>query len=137
MSGNRLAGIIVACTIVIVVAIVLVIVKPWEGPASAQTYWLTTAVNRPRTGSVSPSGGQYESGMQVTITAILATGYTLRYWAGDASGSTDTVTITMESDKTVTAYFTSVPPETSSYTAASGGIVYYPMPHVVFCGHNT
>ena len=31
MSRNKLAGIIIACTIVIVVAIVLVIVKPWDG----------------------------------------------------------------------------------------------------------
>jgi hypothetical protein len=30
MSRNKLAGIIVACTIVIVVAIVLVVLKPWE-----------------------------------------------------------------------------------------------------------
>ena len=32
MSKNRLVGIIVACTVVIVVAIVLVILKPWDSP---------------------------------------------------------------------------------------------------------
>ena len=37
MSKNKLAGIIVACTIVIVLAIVLVTVKPWDVPPPPAT----------------------------------------------------------------------------------------------------
>jgi uncharacterized repeat protein (TIGR02543 family) len=105
MSRNRLAGIIVACAIVIVAAIVLFIFEPWEGPASAGAYTLTTAVNPPGAGSVSPSGGQYESGVQVTITASPASGYTFDYWSGSASDTSPTIYITMDHDYSITANF--------------------------------
>jgi uncharacterized repeat protein (TIGR02543 family) len=58
---------------------------------------------------VSPAGGEYESGTQVTLTASPAMGYIFENWTGDASGSTSTITITMDSDKSLTAHF-----ETSS-----------------------
>jgi uncharacterized repeat protein (TIGR02543 family) len=70
-----------------------------------QTYTLTTNVSPAGAGSVSPSGDEYESGSQVTLTANPATGHTFDHWSGDASGSTTTVTITMDSDKTITAHF--------------------------------
>jgi len=100
MSKNKLAVIIVVCTIAIVVAIVLFSIKPWE-----RTYTLSVSINPSQAGSVSPSGGEYESGVQVTLTANPASGYTFDYWYGAASGSSNTVTITMNSDKTITAYF--------------------------------
>ena len=34
MSRNKLAGIIIACTVVIIVGTVLLVFKPWQGPAS-------------------------------------------------------------------------------------------------------
>ena len=105
MSKNRLAAIIVICTIAIIVAIVLFSIKPWERTPSVETYTLTTIVSPPGAGSVSPAGGEYESGEQVTLTASPASGYTFDYWYGAASGSSNTVTITMNSDKTITAYF--------------------------------
>ena len=40
-----------------------------------------------KAGSVSPSGGEYESGLQITLTATPASGYTFDYWDGAASGS--------------------------------------------------
>jgi hypothetical protein len=125
MSRNRLAGIIVACTVVIVVAIVLVVLKPWEGPASAPTYTLTTAVNPPGTGSVSPSGGQYESGVQVTITASPASGYNFDYWSGSASDTSPTINITMNHDHSITANFVAAPVDRHDLTISSteGGAV--------------
>jgi hypothetical protein len=121
MSRSRLAGIIVACTIVTVAAIVLLVLKPWERPPSAETYTLTTAVNPPGTGSVSPSGGQYESGVQVTITASPAGGYTFGYWSGSASGSSPTINITMDHDYSVTANFEVVSVEHHNLTISSTG----------------
>jgi len=100
MSKNKLAAIIVVCTIAIIVAIILFSIKPWE-----RTYTLSVSVNPSQAGSVSPVGGEYESGEQVTLTASPASGYTFDYWYGAASGSSNTVTITMNSDKTITAYF--------------------------------
>jgi len=105
MSKNKLAAIIVVCTIAIIVAIVLFSIKPWERTPSVETYTLTTIVSPSGAGSVSPSVGEYESGEQVTLTASPASGYTFDYWYGAASDSSDTVTITMNSDKTITAHF--------------------------------
>ena len=56
--------------------------------------------------------GPYEPGTVVTLTADPAAGYIFDHWSGDASGNTDTVTITMDSNKTVTAQFTA----TDNYT---------------------
>jgi uncharacterized repeat protein (TIGR02543 family) len=128
MSRSRLAGIIVACTIIIVVAIVLLVLKPWEGPASVETYTLTTAVDPLGAGLVSPSGGQYESGVQVMITASPADGYTFDYWSGGASGSSPTINITMDHDYSIKANFEVVSVEHHNLTISSteGGSVVDP-----------
>jgi len=109
MSKNKLAGIIIACTIAIIAAIVLFNIKPWERTQPAETYTLTTIVSPSGAGSISPPGGEYESGRQVTITASPASGYTFDHWSGSASGTASVVTITMDSDKSVTANFETPP----------------------------
>ena len=128
MSRNKLAGIIVACAIVVAVGIVLFIFKPWAGPASAETYSLTTAVNPPGTGSVSSSGGQYESGVQVTITASPASGYTFDYWSGNVSDASPTINITMNQDYSITANFVAASVDRHDLTISSteGGSVTIP-----------
>ncbi|MBA7715755.1 hypothetical protein ES703_124813 [subsurface metagenome] len=79
---------------------------PAEAPSTEQqTYILSVSVSPSGAGSGSPSGGQYEEGAQVTLSATAASGYTFDYWGGDASGSSSTITITMNSDKSVIAYF--------------------------------
>jgi len=108
MSKNKLAGIIVGCTVVIVVAIVLFVLRPWEGTPSAETYALTTSISPSGAGSISPSGGEYDPGVQVTLTASPAGGYTFDHWSGSASGTTSTITITMDSDKSLTANFQAI-----------------------------
>ncbi len=75
---------------------------------AAPTYTLSTSVSPSGAGSVSPSGGQYEPGIQVTLIATPASDYTFDYWDGDASGSSATVTIIMDSDKSVIAHFSIV-----------------------------
>jgi len=103
-NKKKIAGIIVACVVAIIVIIVLFSIKPWE-----RTYTLSVSVNPPQAGSVSPSGGEYESGAQVTLTASPASGYTFDYWSGSASGTTSTITITMDSDASLTAHFKTTP----------------------------
>jgi len=68
-------------------------------------FTLTTNVSPPGAGSVSPPGGDYDSGMSVTLTATPASGYTFDYWGGSATGTNTTTTVIMNSDKSVTAYF--------------------------------
>jgi hypothetical protein len=102
---KKLAGIIAVCIVAIIVAIVLISVEPWE-----PTYTLSVIVNPSQAGSVSPAGGEYESGEQVTLTATPASGYKFDYWRDLASSSSDTVTsntvtITMNAHKAITAYF--------------------------------
>ena len=108
MSKKQLAGIITVCVIAIIVVIVATN-GGWCTPP-AQAYALTTNVNPSGTGSISPSGGEYESGVQVTLTANPAGGYSFDHWSGDASGTSATVVITMDSDKDITAYFEQEPP---------------------------
>jgi len=110
MSKNKLAAIIVTCTIAIIVAIVLFSFEPWERPPFTETYTLTTFVSPSGAGSISPSGGEYESGKQVILTATPASGYTFDYWKDMASSSSNivssnTVTITMNAHKAIAAHF--------------------------------
>ncbi len=62
-------------------------------------------------GTTEPSPGtyQYDEGTEVTVRAIPHTGYTFGGWSGAASGTTNPITMTMDSDKSITANFTKVP----------------------------
>jgi hypothetical protein len=73
-----------------------------------QTYALSVNISPSGAGSVSPLSGEYEPNVQVTLTATPASGYTFDYWDGGASGSSATITIIMDSDKTVIAHFSVV-----------------------------
>lgn len=57
-------------------------------------------------GSVDPPAGYYQAGANVTLTAIPATSYRFDHWGGDASGTSTTLNVVMDGNKTVTAYFT-------------------------------
>lgn len=76
----------------------------------AACYTLTTSMNPSGTGSVNANpapncGTQYSSGTIVTLTANPNLGYAFNNWSGDASGSTNPTTITMNANKSVTANF--------------------------------
>lgn len=75
-----------------------------DGP---KEYSLTIAVSGQ--GATDPSTGtqKYDKGSSVTITATPTSGWEFDHWSGDASGNSATTTVTMDSDKTVTANFTS------------------------------
>lgn len=87
------------------------------GSSGGNTYSLSTNVSPSGSGyiSLSPSGGIYDEGTVVTITAIANTDYEFSSWSGDASGSSSTTTVTMNSDLSVTANF--------SYTGGGSGNV--------------
>ncbi len=97
MSKKKLAGIIVGCIIVIIVIVAIATRTP--------TYTLSVSVSPSGAGSVSPSGGEYKSGVQVTLTASPASGHTFDHWSGSASGTSPTITIIMNGDHEVKANF--------------------------------
>ena len=74
-------------------------------------------------GSVDPPGGNYEAGANVTLTAIPATAYRFDHWGGDASGASTTLNVVMDSNKTVTAYFTRLYNLSASSNPSEGGSV--------------
>jgi uncharacterized repeat protein (TIGR02543 family) len=89
----------------------LVLVLSLLGAAGCPTtdkYNLTTNVSPTAGGSVSPSGGSYDAGVTVTITATANSGYVFDYWSGSASGTNPTTTVVMDAHKSLTAHFVPV-----------------------------
>ena len=62
-------------------------------------------------GITDPSSGSYihDSGTEVSVTAIPDSGRRFTGWTGDATGTTNPIIITMDSDKSVTASFEVIP----------------------------
>ena len=67
--------------------------------------------------TLDPPGGVYPLGRVVTLTANADIGSSFAGWSGDASGTTNPLTITMSANKTVTATFALLPTATPSSTA--------------------
>ena len=69
----------------------------------------TLTINVVGSGAVArnPNAPSYASGTPVTLTATPAAGFTFSGWSGDLTGSANPTTIIMNSNKTVTATFTS------------------------------
>ncbi|WP_347157367.1 malectin domain-containing carbohydrate-binding protein [Pontibacter chitinilyticus] len=73
-------------------------------------------------GVVTPSSGTYGSGTTVKLTATPEPGYMFTGWSGDASGSANPLSITMNGNKAIIATF-SLKTYTVSATAGTGGAV--------------
>jgi type IV pilus assembly protein PilY1 len=88
----------------------------YSGTYLPKTYILTLTPADPLEGEItlSPVGEStgtaneysYQSGASVEIAAIPATGYIFSTWTGSVADSTPTITVTMNSDKTITGVFT-------------------------------
>ncbi|MGD0769947.1 MAG: IPT/TIG domain-containing protein [Tepidisphaeraceae bacterium] len=67
-------------------------------------YWLSIFSNY---GNVyrNPSASSYTAGTPVTLTAVADTGYHFTGWSGNLSGSQNPVTVTMNSNMTITANY--------------------------------
>lgn len=83
----------------------------WDEVTISGTPTYTLSTNTSGSGSVglSPSGGSYTSGTNVTVTANPATGWQFDSWTGDLSGGTNPESISMTANKSVTAVFTQIP----------------------------
>lgn len=96
------------------IAVVIVVVVGLTAYLLTRQFTLTISVNPPNHGSVSSSSGENTSETitmhfryrtSVTLTATPALGYVFSNWDGGASGDNASVTIVMNSNKVVTAYF--------------------------------
>lgn len=78
--------------------------------------WISAVFNPTITASCSPSEGGsvemdpqsssgYAAGTEVVITARAAEGYRFSEWTGDASGSDESITVTANAPRTITAVF--------------------------------
>lgn len=56
-------------------------------------------------GTISPNTGTFPDGAVVTLTALPESGWDFDHWGVQASGSENPITVKMDSDKTVSAYF--------------------------------
>ena len=73
-------------------------------------------------GTTDPSPGTYiyDKSTEVTIRAIPNSGYTFSAWSGDASGTTNPITIAIDSDKSITASFIKTPSDDDGGGGAGG-----------------
>ena len=91
----------------------------------------TVSVNSGTGGSISSSGGTYQEGDTVTITATPNTGYTFNNWTGGVESSSNEITLTVNADITVTANFNAnqytlnVNSGTGGSVSSSGGTYNY------------
>jgi uncharacterized repeat protein (TIGR02543 family) len=86
-------------------------------------YTLTVTTVGQGSVTLDPPGGTYPDGTVVTLTAVPDAGWGFTGWSGDLSGSTNPTTITMNSNKNVTATFTQVPQYTLTVTTVGQGSV--------------
>lgn len=89
-----------------------------ETTSTPEPPWILT-ISTTGSGSIAkdPDNAEYSDGTSVELTATPDSGWEFDSWGGDLSGSTNPETITMDSDKSVTATFTEV-----TTTAAAGVI---------------
>ena len=83
----------------------------------AQKY--TLSVGKVGEGSVSfnPIGGSYDAGTEVKLTATPETGWKFVGWSGDAEGSTNTLTVKMTKNMSITATFEKI--QAQKYTLST------------------
>ncbi len=85
-------------------------IRPANATGGPTQYSLTT--NAVGLGSVelTPAGGAYDFGTEVTLKAVPVTGFKFDGWSGDVSSTTNPVKITMNANKHVIATFSQVIP---------------------------
>lgn len=86
---------------------------------AAGQHGLTILVYPPGTGTVARSsdGPAYAAGVTVDLTPTPISGYVFLGWGGDATGTTNPLTVTMDADKTVMATFGSTAENTRDLIA--------------------
>ena len=87
-----------------------------ENSTPTTQFTLTTATNGSGSIALNPPGGTYNSGQVVAATATPAAGWKFDNWSGAATGTTNPVNITMNANKTLTANFSLINPNSEIIT---------------------
>ncbi|SVB93568.1 uncharacterized protein METZ01_LOCUS246422, partial [marine metagenome] len=88
----------------------------WRSPnnvhltTSINNQWTTSPYQKGGTTSLSPGSYIYANGSTVNVSAIPDSGYRFVRWAGDASGTSKSISVTMNTDKSISALFEIDPP---------------------------
>ncbi|WP_162053456.1 malectin domain-containing carbohydrate-binding protein [Pontibacter pamirensis] len=89
----------------------------------AGTYTISVSTTGSGSVSKSPEQTNYASGTSVSLAATAASGYTFSGWSGDATGTANPLSVTMNSNKSIVANFTQTGTSTalvSNVTATTG-----------------
>ena len=86
----------------LLIAVLIACSKDVEEPV---LFTLTATANPTEGGTVSPTNGQYESGDVATVTATPNAEYVFEKWTGGATGTSSSVSVTMNGNKSVVANF--------------------------------
>lgn len=99
--------------------------ESFETESGPVAYSLTVTTNGQGTVQTNPNKPTYQNGEVVTLTAIPDNGHQFAGWSGNASGTANPIQITMNGNKSVTASFTPVIPNTYTLTTPSstGGYI--------------
>ncbi len=100
--------------------------------SSPTQHTLTTNVIGSGSVDLSPPGGTYAQGTGVSLTAQPSSGFEFSGWSGDLNGTLNPTTLTMDSDKNVTATFRALPPGQVTLTVnvfGSGSVSLSPAVH--------
>lgn len=76
-----------------------------DEPQEPSIYNLSALPLIENSGTVTPSSGSYTDGSSVIITGIPSIHYYFKEWKGDVTGTTNPITITMNSNKSINAVF--------------------------------
>jgi archaellin len=87
----------------------------------SKTWQLSTTIMEGQ-GGISPSSGTFSDGDVVTLTAIPSSGWTFNHWGYNGNGSQNTITLVMNSDKIIYAYFTAIPTPTPTPTSGQQAV---------------
>ncbi|MDP7585921.1 MAG: hypothetical protein QF920_08960, partial [Verrucomicrobiota bacterium] len=80
--------------------------KAISEPARLDIYYKLDLALEGRGGiDVDPKKSAFLAGSKATLSATPATGYSWMHWSGDATSSDETITVTMDAHKTITANF--------------------------------
>jgi len=89
--------------------------QPTELPTPSPTletpqvlFDLSISIEPPEAGYAYPSTGHYEAGVELNLRAKPNNGYTFDHWSGDVSGNSSEIPILLDTNKSVTAHFTSI-----------------------------
>jgi uncharacterized repeat protein (TIGR02543 family) len=86
----------------------------------ATTYGLNISI-APMGGGTVSGGGNYVSGKQVTVEAFPSPGYQFEGWSGSTSGTSTSISVTMNSDENLIATFAALQYTLSTSVNPSGG----------------